>query len=103
MKKAWILFLPVAFYFLGRLSNTLVCAVNGGFMPVSIPGGCSDVVFNWNHTCVTAQTHLRFLSDWIVMNSGIESPGDVLMEFGSAMKVPAFLAWVGTFIPKKTL
>lgn len=67
-------------------------------MPVYVPGGCVDM--DWNHMCMTAHTHLNFLADWMVNNSGVSSFGDLCIDLAKATRLPAFLAWFGIIVYK---
>ena len=99
MKKipyAWLLLGPYALYALGFLLNGIVVFVNGHHMPVLMPGGnCSAHLDpdDLAHSCMTAQTHLKFLADWIVSGGGVSSIGDLLMYIWEATYVPTLIAW----------
>lgn len=97
MKKGWILFLPILAAYSGEILNAIVCYVNGGAMPVRVPGGCPDNM-NWNHICMTAQTHLNWLGDWITQNGGIESPGDMLQDIAGELRLPCAIVWAGDLL-----
>jgi hypothetical protein len=80
---------------LGFLSNALVMAANGGQMPVLMPPGFGGIpADDWIHCVMTAQTHLKFLADWIVIRDmGIASPGDFLEWAYELSVTPLFVAW----------
>lgn len=101
MKRPWLIwFLPVTVLVIGVWMNAVVCAANGGYMPVRIPGGCVASDEDWNHICMTAQTHLNFLGDWMTRNGGIGSPGDFLQDVAGDLKIPVFLAYISSLIHK---
>jgi Family of unknown function (DUF5317) len=93
---------PAILYALGFVSNAAVMAVNGGQMPVQWPGGCSEEVrkqFSVEqliegmevHSCMTKDTKLRWLADWIVIrHAGVASPGDFLEWGGDYAQVPCW-------------
>lgn len=91
-----LLFAPYVLVLLGIACNVAVQVANGQQMPVLPPSGdCSlinphDVV----HACMTQATHLKFLADGIMSNSGTESLGDFLQEFADTIQIPAALAWL---------
>ena len=90
-----ILFLPISVFTLGIILNAIATNANGGFMPVQVPGGCPDSMGDWNHICMTAQTHLHILSDIITANDGVSSIGDFLQDLGRDIRYPSLLAWIG--------
>lgn len=98
------LFVPSIAFAIGFLSNALVMAFNHGQMPVLIPGGRADIMDpdDFIHCAMTAQTHLRFLSDWIVIRGfGIASPGDFGVWFWRATFIPGLAIWVWSAIERQ--
>jgi hypothetical protein len=90
--------LPSLFYFLGAATNSIVMGVNDGMMPVQWPGGCGQVfdgIKDQYHTCLTHQTHLKVLADWIVINAGVASPGDMFIYLGDWLWHPFLYGWIG--------
>jgi hypothetical protein len=100
MKKYWYLIvLPAALFLLGALMNQAVILANHGHMPVSWPGGCSmypdqDPDVDPIHVCMTKDSHLRILADWLKDDSGIQSPGDWLMDIANAFFTPFLILWI---------
>lgn len=96
MKKSHLLLiLPYAVVFAGMIMNQAAVHANGHLMPVLLPGH-ADSSFtgeDLNHTVMTHATHLKFLCDWIIGNGGVSSLGDYLLQLGSDIKVPSFIAW----------
>ena len=100
----WPLLLgPALMFALGFTLNAIVCGLNGSSMPVQVPAGvlaqtggaCLIDPQDWIHHCMTAQSHLKILADWIAINGlGIASPGDFLEWGGEAAMVPAFFMWL---------
>ncbi len=90
------LVIPSLAFAIGFLSNALVMAANHGQMPVLCPGGLNIVdPDDLIHVAMTAQTHLKFLADWIVIRGiGIASPGDFGEWFFDATAIPGFAVWV---------
>lgn len=95
------LIVPAAAYGLGFLLNEIVISINNGQMPVLSPGGCSSAIAgvlftedDYIHSCMTGASHLKFLSDWIIIKGmGIASPGDFLIWGGDRVMWPALIIW----------
>jgi hypothetical protein len=68
---------PSALFAIGFALNAFVMGINGGQMPVLIPGGgCPAEIGqgqDWIHSCMTASTHLKIIADWIVIPSSKRS------------------------------
>jgi hypothetical protein len=97
----WQLLLgPSALLVIGMSLNALVMAVNGGQMPVQWPGGCDPKMMgdDITHACMTHATHLKFLADWIVLQAGVASPGDLFIWTWEATFMPALYAWLALII-----
>jgi|ERR1700747_3581360 len=91
---------PGVSLFVGLGLNALVMAVNGGQMPVQYPGGCGDGFGDdIIHSCMTHATHLKFLCDWIVIQSGIASPGDMFIFLYEFIRWPFLVIW-GTLVTR---
>jgi hypothetical protein len=98
---------------LGFTLNALVMAFNGGQMPVLWPGGCDamraiqDMVTSLGgssdplHSCMTHATHLKFLADWIILKSGVASPGDFLEWAYDYTHIPSVAIWVALTIKER--
>lgn len=101
----WYLLLgPTIAHGVGFGLNALVMAVNHAQMPVLMPGGDVSLLNpdDLLHCAMTAQTHLKFLADWIVIkDSGIASPGDFLLWFYELTFMPSLVAWVTCIIKDK--
>ena len=99
---AWLLWVPAGAYALGYIMNSVVMAANGGQMPVLVPGGCTEATSfgTYIHTCMTNESRLKFLSDWVVMQQGVASPGDFLLWFSEPLFVPGMSAWVALVVRK---
>lgn len=100
---------PSLLFALGYLMNALVMAANHGQMPVLFPGGgCGpDGFFSEDlvHVCMTAQSHLKFLADWIAMVEdghlrAMLSPGDFLEMAGTVSFFPSLWIAMGAVIEK---
>ena len=82
--------------YLGSALNLIVMAANHGQMPVLFPGSCSVDIFSADifHVCMTGATHLKFLSDWLVIKGlGVASIGDLLIWLSDAITTPALYLW----------
>jgi len=92
----YLLLIPPMMPYAGMAMNALVMALNGGQMPVLYPGGCGNYPDDADliHVCMTHASHLKLLCDWIVVQMGIASPGDMLIFFGEYFSIPALFAWV---------
>lgn len=104
MKRTYLFFaLPFLFGILGSVMNELVVALNHGYMPVFMPGHfcLGNDILDHNHICMSATTHLNWLADWVVSNSGVSSPGDFLEDLGSAIKLPSFVLAILNFFRKE--
>jgi hypothetical protein len=69
-------------------------------MPVMIPPGFGPVPDgDWIHHAMTAQTHLKFLCDWIAIRGlGIASPGDMFEWFCDLTQVPCWIAAAALYL-----
>lgn len=87
---------------LGFTMNALVMAANGGQMPVLFPGGCEAAkeYLDFVHSCMTPATRLKFLADWIVMHSGVASPGDFFLWLSDRTLWPGLILWAALMIYK---
>jgi hypothetical protein len=96
---AAVLAVPTILLVSGYTLNAIVMGVNGGQMPVQWPGGCSPIVDDGIHICMTYATHLKVLADWITMHDNyrgiaVASPGDFLMFGYYYTRWPALIAWL---------
>ena len=104
-----LIFGPSMLFALGYLMNALVMAANHGQMPVLYPGGgCGPADF-WSddivHVCMNAQTHFRFLADWIPMVhrgqlDAMASPGDFLEMACEKTFTPSLFIAVGAAVKR---
>ena len=86
---------PYLMLAVGFLLNAIVIAANHGQMPVQCIHG-SDKFLDGNpiHACMVASSHLKFLSDWVLINGlGIASPGDFLMWAYEIVLTPFTYIW----------
>jgi len=103
MRKYWYLvILPAALFALGAICNQVAIRCNKGQMPVSWPGGCAtypdpkkdpDVRPDPVHKCMTKDSHVKFLSDWLTDSQGVASPGDWMMDAAEPFFRPFLLLW----------
>lgn len=93
---------PTLLFGLGFLLNAIVMGLNYGQMPVLV-SGCTSEMFNDSvHACMTSSTHLKIISDWIVINGlGIASPGDFLEWFWDIAFWPCLVAWFALVINER--
>lgn len=93
---------PVALYWTGFAMNTLVMVCNGNQMPVFAPEACIQIFLSGDfiHSCGTSATHLKILSDWIIIRSanGVFSPGDMLEMFADKITFYGYIAWAALMI-----
>lgn len=97
----YLLLGPIALYYLGAAMNILVVAMNHGQMPVLLPPGCVVETFQGDvlHTCMRHASHLKFLADWISLrDTGVASPGDLLIWLGDALRLPALWMWIALVV-----
>lgn len=98
----WPLLLgPILAWGIGFLLNAIVIAANKGQMPVLYAGHCPEP-YDHIHTCMLAQSHLKFLADWIRESSFIVSPGDYLMTLCEYTFWPALYIWAALMIVRRT-
>ena len=103
---AWtLLAIPTFAFALGFVMNAICMYANGGVMPV-LMHSCSLDLLNESepmvHGCVNVATHLRWLSDWILLRSegAYMSPGDFLELFGEHAFYPGIIAWFAARLEK---
>jgi hypothetical protein len=95
-----LLVVPTAFFWLGISMNSIAIAANHSQMPVEWMGGCGtypedhDIV----HSCMTPQSRLKILSDWIQLGRTMTSPGDLLIELHDDLFAPCLWAWVALML-----
>ena len=96
----WYLLLgPTFLFYLGGLFNLGVMALNHGQMPVHLPPELvSQVEFDARHSIMTASTHLKFFCDWLSLDDGIASPGDLLIWLSQAISTPCLAVWATLMI-----
>lgn len=97
LKHLWLPILPYILFAVGFGSNALVCAFNGGQMPVQEPGACHlDPSDDPLHVCMDHNTHMKMLADWILIpNVGVASPGDLLEWAFAYTKTELLWLWLG--------
>ena len=70
-------------------------------MPVYGVDFCSDypgAPLDPNHICSGPHTHLAVLADWIRSGIFMESPGDILLNFGLALGIVSGALVIGLLI-----
>lgn len=91
----WILLLPYVFIYFGAASNQLVLWANNDTFPVKVnivkaqkmaPDAVKlddgTIMLDDIHCMMTNKTHLNLLADNWDFHDGIESVGDILIEWG---------------------
>ena len=99
-----LLLVPIFLIYLGITLNVTVLAANDSQMPVLWPGGCQNYPIHdgdQTHVCLTKDSHLRILCDWIIVGTHAESPGDVLQDLGDALQYPFAAAWLALALNDK--
>lgn len=98
----WLLFGSIGAFAIGSALNLIVMAANHGQMPVLAPGGYCGLMdpADLGHVCMNADTHLKVIADWLVMDGGhtVASPGDLFLLFGDITLWPALTAWAALVI-----
>lgn len=94
---------PTLMWTIGHAMNLLVCAANHGAMPVLYPPAIACPALNprdWIHQCMTSQSHLKILGDWLAMRewNGMYSLGDILEIVGQQITLPGLIAWATCMI-----
>jgi hypothetical protein len=93
----WVILLPVSCIFIGAVSNQIAMIANHDAMPVlansiRFDGTQPDSgMMDKQHCVMTSDTHLNMLGDIFDFGrGGIESVGDLFLDFGE---------WLWTFAP----
>lgn len=91
----WYLLLgPAALSYLGSGLNVIVVGLNHGQMPVMTPGPCTaDILTDSYHSCMIAATHLKLFSDWIGLDHGIASIGDMFIFLSESINATCLTLW----------
>jgi len=99
----YLLIIPAILIWFGSALNVIVMGLNHAQMPVLPPGGeCTIPILFWitkgghdiYHVCMSSNTHLAFLTDWMVgEDGGISSIGDLLISIGQSTLYPAWFVW----------
>ena len=98
----WVLLAPPLLFLVGAALNQIVMAANHGLMPVQVQGGCMPGTGDGaGHVCMDANTHLKFLADWIQLHIGTASIGDTLIWLGDWLWYPAIFLWVGMMLERE--
>jgi len=117
MKRLWSLFLscflwvvltPYALIFMGAASNQIVMIANHDSMPVLVNQqrlaefteghDVAEGMLDNRHSILTNESHLVFLADIFDFHDSIESVGDMLLDAGSGLEYPCFIAWLTLII-----
>lgn len=96
--KYWpLLVVPPVMFGLGFMLNAVSMAFNNGQMPTLWPGGCGSFEQDPLHACMGHATHLKLISDWIIIRSGVSvsiaSPGDLLEWACELIQWPCIYIW----------
>lgn len=96
----WPLLLgPIAAFGLGLALNAIAVAANFGQMMVLGPIGCPADASDPLHGCMSAASHLKWLSDVILYPSlGMMSIGDIFIFGGKYLLQPCLLLWAALMI-----
>jgi len=98
----WIILLPIAIGTIGVVSNQVVLIANHDKFPVMVNEykrstrelRGDDSMMDNTHCVMTNKTHLNFLADIFDFKSeGIESIGDICIDFGSWLWMFAPYVW----------
>lgn len=97
LKRLAILISPFALYYLGWGLNVLVLSTNGGAFPV-VPcvitqGVAPGVMIDDIHRVMQHSDHFKMFADWIQVKTGVMSIGDVCLELGDWLQIPAIIAY----------
>jgi hypothetical protein len=94
-----ILALPVFLLWLGIMCNEAAIYANHIQMPFMYPGdACTPDKGDLVHVCMTHASHLKFLGDWIISDSGAASIGDFLQNIASDVVWDCRIAWLGALV-----
>ena len=96
---------PALAFGIGFAMNAIVMAVNGGQMPVLVPGCTPDLIDEAApaiHSCMEQTARLSFLADWIFIRHirAVASPGDFLEWFAQVTAAPCLIAWCALVLHK---
>lgn len=103
----WLLAVPVLLWCLGATANAVVVGLNHGLMPALWGYDCDylkQVLWarqDFVHTCMTPQTRLNFLADWIREVDGWASPGDLLIDLFELLWLPMFSVWATLMVTER--
>jgi len=96
---AWpILALPFAMEWIGSMMNQAAVYANGMKMPVVAIEGCSDLVRDPVHVCMTSSSHLKILSDILISSQGVSSFGDWILEWSSTVGHMVIPIWIALLV-----
>jgi uncharacterized protein DUF5317 len=95
----YLLAAPALLWFFGYMLNAVAIGCNGGFMPVQgwteCVGHAAEERGDTMHTCMTPQTHLKILCDWVYSPAGTASIGDGFEVAGEYSLYPCLFLWLG--------
>lgn len=86
----------------GFILNVAVVGANHSQMPVLLAANDSLAEGDIKHCVMTANTHLKFLADWIYVGFGIASPGDLFIFLYQATFIPSLVTWAAFIIKDKS-
>ena len=84
-----LLFVPLVFFALGAVCNTLIKVKYGGEMPVVVTG-LRRSLDNGEHVAIN---HKEPLADHILWHGYLYSPGDFMLDFGVLLGAGCILLW----------
>lgn len=95
-----LIFIPAVLFTIGFCMNSLAVVSNHGQMVVHMPGGCAKGDFDKDrvHACMLEDSHLKILSDWILFDEGVYSPGDGFIEAANYSYLPFLYMWVALIL-----
>jgi hypothetical protein len=97
----YLLAVPVMLFVSGFFMNKIAMASNGGAMPVLIyKCSADDMEGDRRHICMTHDTHVKILCDWINVQGGIESLGDILLDGSEYTFWPFVFGWLVLIIKR---
>lgn len=104
MKKRipyWYLLLPFLCGYLGSACNIAALAANNQRMPVYYDT-CTPELLNDTdllHTCLTKETRLKPLTDWIrIPHEGWISIGDLFIDIYDSFRFPCLAIWMALIL-----
>ena len=90
-----LLVIPPFLFWAGVMMNKVAMVANNQQMPVMWQGGCNNYPHDTDtkHACMTENSRLKILGDWIDFGDDYQSPGDQVIDFANLILHPCFIAW----------